>query len=477
MGQCQKFLHAPKNRGGLNGLRFTTNGGNQGFASNLKDSPLKNIDSSLSPNGGKTPDPQGLYKGGGDSGGGGSGVYINDQFRLKDFALCPGLRSTRTGVKLQNEKLGPSISKISAASIQKAIRQTARVSNSLLERIIWAAAARTNWYKVKATLNLDMDIENKIAVFIRPLGVLIDERLISNLSELDQEGLFFHESLRMVSIGFRFYLSNTAIEEITCSAFSDKAIDVDRYPALAQFIKSISGEGSKEVQQVRQQTWETTLQTISELPDHAVKSFGGVNTFYYQQGSSKFETLRLAAPFLDSDQLENSFFSWAAKEVSQACYSKSECDYFEEWPTLSKPSPSLRKWNLLMNDSHYMIWEESTTGFQFAATKNEFPAQHAVQICSQIGKSINASYSVINRESLSLLENYREASFILNRDDLTSMEDDELPFLAKTDVGNLLWVPRPDLPEGFSVVNEAWNASGRILCMSESAIKTLKNKK
>lgn len=405
--------------------------------------------------------------GGGDSGGGGSVIINDNRYFLKDFQHCKNLRTEKTDLHLSGTIISDSLFKIDPKSIIPIIKNKANLSNNLVHKMIWAAIARANWYSVATDLQLDTDPDLKLAIFKRPIGIMINANLFSKLDQQNQMGLIFHEALRMISMGFNIPLSTTEIEEITCHAFSNQKFQLTRYPILNNYLLSLIGEGSAEVKMTRLQMWENTFESISQLNDVQYMPAGLVKTFFYQLDSSKFETLREVAPDLTAHQLEEAFYSWAALEAPTQCTTTSTCDYFEEWPTIPYLNSKLIRWTMFVNNSKLTGWKNSETGFDFIVSKSEVPSERAQDYCENIRLNSKDLYTLLKSSELTSIQKNLNLEFIINRNHLTTMENEGLPLLLENGNSFWLWTPRSDLEKGFAVLNPNWTSSGKVLCVKQ----------
>jgi hypothetical protein len=405
--------------------------------------------------------------GGGDSGGGGSVILSNHQYYLKDFLNCKNLRTQRTELNLSGDIISDSLFKIDPKSILPIIKNSANLNNNLVHKMIWAAIARANWYSVDTDLQLDTDPDLKLAIFKRPIGIMINANLFSKLDHQNQMGLIFHEALRMLSLGFNIPLSTIEIEKITCHAFSNQNAELSQYPNLNNSLLSLIGEGSVEVKKTRLQMWENTFESISQLNDVQYMPAGLVKTFFYQLESSKFEALREAAPDLTAQQLEEAFYSWAALEAPTQCTTTSTCDYFEEWPMQPYQNSKLSRWTMFVNNFDITGWRNRESGFDFIVSKSEVPSERAQDYCENIHLNSKDRYTLLKSSELISIQKNLNLEFIINRNHLTTMENEGLPLLLEDGSSFWLWTPRSDLEKGFAVLNSNWTSNGRVLCIKQ----------
>ncbi len=423
----------------------------------LLDKPLFNVPLNMK---------NGLHYGGGDSGGG-SGLQIGENFRLKDFKQCQNLRSTDSiDEYLIGEMISENIFKPQAGSIKEIIKKYAPVSNQLLEKIIWAAAARANWYFVNADLQINNSTDKKIALFKKPVGIIVDNKMYNKLAtNADKAGLLFHETLRMVSLGFQIALSTTEIEDLTCQIFSNQKIELEKYQDLNNFLKKLTGEESTATYEAYKSSWITTFESISELKDLQFMPSGGIKTFFYQLESSKFESFRQVAPSVKNSDLENVFFSWAALEGPSKCHSKNECSYSEYWPTKPYQTSKLRKWDLIYKDANLIGWSEPITGLNFVTTINDLESNQAAPLCKKIGDTLKIKFEPISSSDLARFSSYLELNLLIHRENLSSILGEEAPLLAENKDGNLLWMPSNEIEQGYSMINSQWNSVARLMCI------------
>ncbi len=323
---------------------------------------------------------KGIRMGGSDTGGG-SGFIVNNQLILQDFKNCPGLDDSREKFLLKSEEISTSVAKIDASQIAKLIEENPKFQNEILKKLMITSALRANWYFVDADLSLDNSESVKLAIFKRPLGILINKNLFNQLSSINQKGLLFHETLRMLSIGFGYEIDQQTLETLTCEAYSkDKFIsDWNRTQSKDQF---------------------------------------------FDQGSvSKFEKLRSVATLLSRDFLEEAFFSWAAVEAPTSCLSQNECHYFEEWPTQDdRIVSSFEKWNLFYNNEFATGWSTDDSRLSIVISKQEFKRN----FCEKVSLLFKDKYKLINpRSDLNKITNHN-LDYIIKRTNLDYFDEIEL---------------------------------------------------
>ncbi|RYZ81141.1 MAG: hypothetical protein EOP06_24035, partial [Proteobacteria bacterium] len=303
--------------------------------------------------------------GGGDSGGGGTGVMVRGRLRLKDFIECPLITITSTSAGWKGIPLSPRIMRLDSTSINTSLKNYAKVSDPLFASIISAAAALPEWYAVRSELGLDKDSDSKLAVFKSALGIILNANLLEKLDAMDQLGLAFHESLRMVSLGFGIDLGDREIEDLTCKAFSGQPIETAKYPTISSYMKRLDVQGSAEFRAENWVRWRLTFETIAHVNGRLLPSGSGTGLFYERE-KSKFAMLELAAPGLAPRNLEEAFFTWAAREAPTECSSQAYCNYMEAWPSLPyQPQTSetrLHRWALNATNARYVAWTEQDTG-------------------------------------------------------------------------------------------------------------------
>jgi hypothetical protein len=406
-----------------------------------------------------------VQKGGGDSGGG-SGLSINSKLRLKDFAHCPVQIKQLIQPEIKAVGISKKIDKLDSISIKNAIAQNASVSDSLLEKLIWAAAARANWYLVDASLKLSHETDSKLAIFKKPLGILIDADLFSQLPEVDKHGLLFHEALRMISIGFGINLTSSEIETITCKAYSNQPISVEQYPSLKTYFEKLIPEKNESLYQVYKQMWMTTFQSLSDLADIQTLPPGSLKQFFYQLDSSKFEAFRQATPGATLLELESAFFNWAGREVKTNCVNRVDCNYFEEWPLNPFQESRIVKWTLVSTNSNHLRWNQADLKLTILVSKDEVQLNQLDSFCeSQSTEKLKFSLASLN-VIMQLHRIHKEISLLVNRDNLNSMQDEGLPFVSPNSGHFLLWTPRSDLNSGMAIINDDWNGLGRAFCVA-----------
>lgn len=285
---------------------------------------------------------------GGSDTGGGTGIYFQNEFILKDFKSCSTIQIKPINFLKNSENITDTITRLDSSEISNSILKFTHFNNLAFEKMMVAAINRANFYLIDATIE-----ESKIAVYKKPLGILIDKNLFFKLSSTNQLGLLFHESLRMLSIGFDFPIEEDVLEGLTCQAFSleNNLVKIENYNSLYTFIMHNSTEELI-----------NELDSISNLYDIDFPLLY-LSRFYflYQKETSKFENLRNYIPSSLKENLDNAFYDWAGREVPKNCKSELECDYFEEWPeNPSKVISNMIKWKLISNDTLMAIWKNDS---------------------------------------------------------------------------------------------------------------------
>lgn len=340
---------------------------------------------------------------GGSDTGGGTGYYLNSQLHLIDFKKC-SLDSKRQ-YELQNisiEKITPHIEKLNSTDIGKLLENLDTFENQFFKSILIAAARRANFYFVDAELDQgNSKTQVRLATFKRPLGIIINKNHYKELSELERAGLLFHESLRMLSLGFDIQITEKEILTLTCLAFSQNAkkISLSDYSELELFFSRWEQElafKEKDLNE-RQMLITNELSQLLNLDDIHFPFLHSIsNSFLFQEYTSKFENLRNYLASSSTDTIENAFFSWASKEVPQNCSSKVECDYYEEWPISSSHffSPFI-KWELVVNNKVYSQWNNQDSRTLLYVQKNNLPID-----CDSEERTQLALEFMVTRENL-----------------------------------------------------------------------------
>jgi len=176
---------------------------------------------------------------GGSDTGGGSGYYRNGELLLKDFANCKLPEVVKQKNHFNIESISKSVSSLDSAQLAEFLAQNIQVQDSLVADLLLTAASRANFYLVDANLENNNNANKRLAVFKRPLGITIDKNLFNQLNSIHQIGLIFHETLRMVSIGFEIQLSENEIEEITCKAFS-QSLSLENTSSIRKFLNDLA---------------------------------------------------------------------------------------------------------------------------------------------------------------------------------------------------------------------------------------------
>jgi hypothetical protein len=286
---------------------------------------------------------------GGSDTGGGTGIFINNQLVLKDFANCSVEPIKELYLYKESDPITNSITRINSVTIADAILKNARFDNPIFEKILLTATKRANFYLVDATIE-----GAKLAIFKRPLGILIDKNLFAKLNPANQIGLLFHESLRMLSIGFDFPIEESVLEKITCQSFSNlkTQTSLEEYSQLNNFISFFHNPTLLEQILI-------DLENVGNLNDIDFPLlFSSPYSFLYQTETSKFENIRNYIPSSNVEKLDEVFFNWASIEVPTSCSSESDCNYYEEWP--ENPASifiNFQKWTLIANNSNYSGWK------------------------------------------------------------------------------------------------------------------------
>lgn len=367
-----------------------------------------------------------LHMGGSDTGGG-SGLIINNQLILQDFKNCPVI-DTDKKYPVTTEVISSSVEKLNASQIAKIIENNPKFSSEIFKKLMITSAMRANWYLVDANLLLDSPEKEKLAIFKRPLGILINKNLFNQLSNVNQQGLFFHETLRMLSIGLGFDIESSTLETLTCQAYSEEKskINLDLYLSLNNFITN----WMKLYTDAGYSSSEATTAILERLENS--RRLDDINfpllvpnkyNFLYQGNVSKFEKLRNVVPFSKYDFLEQAFFSWAAVEAPTLCYSLKDCHYFEQWPSHPNQIISpIEKWNLFYNNEMALGWATEDEKLSIVISKGAFSRN----FCTKISLLMNDNYKLINpRSDINKITDHN-LDYIIKRTNLDYFDEIEL---------------------------------------------------
>jgi hypothetical protein len=346
---------------------------------------------------------------GGSDTGGGSGLYYNDKLILKDFQSCTGLKTLTKSWDIKEEIISNSISKLDSSMISEALTEIVIFNEPIEKAFFQMAINRTAIYLIYANLDrLDNNFE-QLAIFKRPLGILINKNLFLKLDNTQKFGLLFHEALRMISIGLEIPIENQNLEKLTCTAFS-KEINLEDYQELNNFITQW-----KESQNVYDNSPIDESQILSDLEnarDLNDISFPFLSTsskyFLFQTETSKFENLRNIIPSSSTENLDSAFYEWASKESPTACRGKAQCHFNETWPIYAdKIMSPLQIWDLIENSPSLTVWVNENSEFVFINKE-----KHDSNFCQKI------IYSTHKHLNLKLDSNVSGIEFLINRTNL-----------------------------------------------------------
>lgn len=320
---------------------------------------------------------------------------------------------------------------------------------------------------MNAELSLDDAEESKLAVFQRSIGILLDDKKLERLPAIDQLGLLYHESLRMISLGFRIALSTGEIEQITCSAFTNKRINVPQFASLKAYIDAlVAQKPTLEEKKEMLQVWERTFASMADTDNLNLQPFVTPQVFF-QAYASRFEFLRVTNPRLSMTELEEAFFGWAAKEVPGNCSGLEACDYYEKWPSEISGQSSSQTWLLARNNEAQTVWKQDQSDLMIGFSKREMPPPQVANFCKALSQDLKFNLLEPSRQDLEALQTHSELNILLTRSNLNSIwpenDNDTTPFLLKDSGRNYYW--EPDSEQAYRITGEGDSLPVRAFCI------------
>ncbi len=375
------------------------------------------------------PDLKKIIKMGGGDSGGGSVIVKNQNTILKDFQTSENI-PMNSDFTIEKKQVSKNISTLNSANISDLIA-TLKIENLYFKYMLQIAAQKSLWFLVDHKLSLqneysrtNTDIQTA-AIYKRSIGILINKNIFENLPVTHQQGLLFHETLRMLSIGFGIDLSTTDIEEITNSVFSSTHIDFKKYSKLNFIISEMLKNDLSQPDRNHSSDWIHTLQR-STNQDSDFKTDLSLDFFFSQSQFSKFSfftKLFTEHKSIYSNLIQENFYDWIIQQPKDLCTTEVNCNYSEKWPIFQNSEMQLKKWTLLHNDNNMLIWHADDTNATIAISKVNFETSDQENFCNAISKNKKQIFNVLQNsdQQIFLLKN-STAQFVFDRADLSSMK-------------------------------------------------------
>ncbi len=363
-----------------------------------------------------------LVAGGQDTGGGDFSVEFkldgSRNYFFTDLFNQPGPFVDVDMTDLRKTQISRSIYILDPRQIREKMSQLFdRDFDRVIKAAILAAAGRANWYFMdrKIAIKTKGGFSQKLAVFNKNIGTILDKNIFERLKN-QKIGILVHETLRMLTIGFGYKLSEDELVILTRAICSRQKLRLEDFSSLKAIREQILETYWDEAAAVK------FLNQLGESMDAEV--FKPV--IFLQAYASRFLTFISVTGQASMIERDETFFRWAGLQVPSYCSDINSCNYYEEWPSsrMTKlESDKLQKWVLTCRDEKKECWVHQRSGFSLRVSRNELSAAKAVAFCND-SRPGDKPYELVNFADFYKIEKHPELALILNRTELDSMSND-----------------------------------------------------